>query len=414
MLVDDDGHLVLLDWELAQIGDPREDLGYFKAVAQAAPPDLTEADEFCARYRELTGFDESQVNPAVVVLLPDPRRDRHRAPAAGGRRRLRPGREPPPGVAVQPQLGAVRAQDLAGRRARSRLARRRCRARADRRPTASSRAWSAASTDDVLPTITDEPARVAVQMIQQLLRGAAVRAAHEIAWMHEEIAAIREAAAPFAGDDGRWPRPSPPSTLSTAPACTSRTSRPATTAAGEVLSRAVEAAFAAGDAEAVDPAAGRAASRAATTRWRSSASSTSSAGGDHDPVTPRRSRPTVPPMLELTADELLTTTRAVRKRLDLERPVPPDAGPRVRAPSLAGAVGQQQPHDAVRRRDRRRPSGRRSATSTASATTSTRASTACTSARSSSRPSGRERPAGAGCRPRPTSSASTWARCRCS
>ncbi len=66
MLVDDDGHLVLLDWELAQIGDPREDLGYFKAVAQAAPPDLTEADELYDRYRQLTGLDETQVNPAVV------------------------------------------------------------------------------------------------------------------------------------------------------------------------------------------------------------------------------------------------------------------------------------------------------------------------------------------------------------
>lgn len=66
MLVDDEGRLVLLDWELAQIGDPREDLGYFKAVAQAAPPDLTDADELYARYRELTGFSATQVNPAVV------------------------------------------------------------------------------------------------------------------------------------------------------------------------------------------------------------------------------------------------------------------------------------------------------------------------------------------------------------
>lgn len=66
LLVDDDGHLVVLDWELAQIGDPREDLGYFKAVARAAPPDLTDDETFCARYRELTGLDESQVNPAVL------------------------------------------------------------------------------------------------------------------------------------------------------------------------------------------------------------------------------------------------------------------------------------------------------------------------------------------------------------
>ena len=69
MLVDDDGALVLLDWELAQIGDPREDLGYFKAVAQAAPPDLTDDESFCARYRELTGFDETQVNPAVITYF---------------------------------------------------------------------------------------------------------------------------------------------------------------------------------------------------------------------------------------------------------------------------------------------------------------------------------------------------------
>ena len=34
--------IVILDWELAQVGDPREDLGYFKAMAQAAPPDLIE------------------------------------------------------------------------------------------------------------------------------------------------------------------------------------------------------------------------------------------------------------------------------------------------------------------------------------------------------------------------------------
>jgi aminoglycoside phosphotransferase (APT) family kinase protein len=66
-----DGTIVVLDWELAQIGDPREDLGYFKAVAQAAPPDvigLGEA-EFCARYRELAGMTEAQCNPAVIAYF---------------------------------------------------------------------------------------------------------------------------------------------------------------------------------------------------------------------------------------------------------------------------------------------------------------------------------------------------------
>jgi aminoglycoside phosphotransferase (APT) family kinase protein len=71
LMIDGDGRMVVLDWELAQIGDPREDLGYFSAVAQIAPPDLVnlDAEAFCARYRELTGFDESQVNPAVVAYF---------------------------------------------------------------------------------------------------------------------------------------------------------------------------------------------------------------------------------------------------------------------------------------------------------------------------------------------------------
>ncbi len=68
LMVLPDGSIQMLDWELAQIGDPREDLGYFKAVAQALPPDLLDRDVelFCQRYRELTGFDEAQVNPIVI------------------------------------------------------------------------------------------------------------------------------------------------------------------------------------------------------------------------------------------------------------------------------------------------------------------------------------------------------------
>jgi aminoglycoside phosphotransferase (APT) family kinase protein len=71
MLFDDAGRVVVLDWELAQIGDPREDLGYFRAVAQAAGPDVIALDEesFCARYRELTGLTPEQLNPAVVTYF---------------------------------------------------------------------------------------------------------------------------------------------------------------------------------------------------------------------------------------------------------------------------------------------------------------------------------------------------------
>jgi aminoglycoside phosphotransferase (APT) family kinase protein len=71
LMRDADGTIVILDWELAQIGDPREDLGYFKAVAQAAGPDLTalDADAFCRRYNELTGFTEEQFNPGVLAYF---------------------------------------------------------------------------------------------------------------------------------------------------------------------------------------------------------------------------------------------------------------------------------------------------------------------------------------------------------
>jgi aminoglycoside phosphotransferase (APT) family kinase protein len=72
LMVAPDGHFEVLDWELASIGDPREDMGYFKAVAQVAPPDLLDdagCEAFCARYRELTGLNELQLNPAVVAYF---------------------------------------------------------------------------------------------------------------------------------------------------------------------------------------------------------------------------------------------------------------------------------------------------------------------------------------------------------
>jgi aminoglycoside phosphotransferase (APT) family kinase protein len=72
LMLDDDGQFVILDWELAGIGDPREDMGYFKAVAQVSPPDLLDDAgclAFCERYRQLTGMNEVQLNPAVVAYF---------------------------------------------------------------------------------------------------------------------------------------------------------------------------------------------------------------------------------------------------------------------------------------------------------------------------------------------------------
>lgn len=71
MMVDGEGELVVIDFELATIGDPREDLGYFKAYAQAAPPDLIDENPkvFLSRYREVTGLTEEQVNPVVLTYF---------------------------------------------------------------------------------------------------------------------------------------------------------------------------------------------------------------------------------------------------------------------------------------------------------------------------------------------------------
>ena len=47
-------------------------------------------EAFCARYRELTGLQRGAGQPGGDLVLPHPRRDRHRATAPGGRCRLRP------------------------------------------------------------------------------------------------------------------------------------------------------------------------------------------------------------------------------------------------------------------------------------------------------------------------------------
>jgi aminoglycoside phosphotransferase (APT) family kinase protein len=68
LLVTPEGVVCVVDWEFARIGDPREDLGYFRGVASVAPPDLIGADPaaFCDRYRELSGLTEAQVNPRTI------------------------------------------------------------------------------------------------------------------------------------------------------------------------------------------------------------------------------------------------------------------------------------------------------------------------------------------------------------
>ena len=62
---------VLIDWELAHIGDPREDLGWFTMVCGAIPPNILESDmdAFYDEYRAKTGFSKEVVNPATSAYF---------------------------------------------------------------------------------------------------------------------------------------------------------------------------------------------------------------------------------------------------------------------------------------------------------------------------------------------------------
>ena len=93
-------------------------------------------------------------------------------------------------------------------------------------------------TATVLPALPEGPARVAVGMMTQLLAGCAQRAAHEIAWMHEEVAAIETAIGTVPGAHG--------DSLHLDDVVARYH------AAGEALSVAVDSAYATGDAARVE------------------------------------------------------------------------------------------------------------------------------------------------------------------
>lgn len=63
---------VVVDWEFAHIGDPREDLGWSRFMgATVQPPDLIGIDEagFCRRYRELSGLSDEVINPQTIAYF---------------------------------------------------------------------------------------------------------------------------------------------------------------------------------------------------------------------------------------------------------------------------------------------------------------------------------------------------------
>lgn len=60
-----------IDWEFAHIGDPREDLGYFLALAGLSPPDPTRGDpaELCRAYLGQSHLGEELINPLAVAYF---------------------------------------------------------------------------------------------------------------------------------------------------------------------------------------------------------------------------------------------------------------------------------------------------------------------------------------------------------
>lgn len=71
IMVTPDGSHQVIDWELAHIGDPREDLGYYNIYSSASGPNLFMVDPegFLARYRERTGFGEDAVNVQTMAYF---------------------------------------------------------------------------------------------------------------------------------------------------------------------------------------------------------------------------------------------------------------------------------------------------------------------------------------------------------
>lgn len=107
--------------------------------------------------------------------------------------------------------------------------------------------------DDVLPVLSDPVTQVRVVMLEKVLRNVAVRAASEISWMREEIAAIEGYATELHGQlaDGAVGQALAALAASPRDSLLLDDVVEAYCRAGDALSAAVEAALAAGRADLV-------------------------------------------------------------------------------------------------------------------------------------------------------------------
>lgn len=68
---DNEKDALLVDWELAHIGDPREDLGWLTMVCNTIPPDILAADPkgFYEEYRAASGLSKEIINPETSAYF---------------------------------------------------------------------------------------------------------------------------------------------------------------------------------------------------------------------------------------------------------------------------------------------------------------------------------------------------------
>jgi aminoglycoside phosphotransferase (APT) family kinase protein len=71
VVIDTDGTYRMVDWELAHIGDPREDLGYMALAGVNQPPWLlaTDARSFYDAYADLMEIAREAVDPATIAYF---------------------------------------------------------------------------------------------------------------------------------------------------------------------------------------------------------------------------------------------------------------------------------------------------------------------------------------------------------
>jgi hypothetical protein len=103
VMVDENGDYLIVDWEFAAIGDPREDLGWYNIYSTAAGPNLYAEDPeaFLAAYRDTTGFDEVAVNQLTIGYFTILSAIKVLGPIADGLTRFARGQNSGPTVAMQ-------------------------------------------------------------------------------------------------------------------------------------------------------------------------------------------------------------------------------------------------------------------------------------------------------------------------